>query len=30
MKRPFEILDPELVPELATPCDFTVWLKPLA
>jgi GNAT superfamily N-acetyltransferase len=26
----FEILHPELVPELATECDFTVWHKPLA
>jgi GNAT superfamily N-acetyltransferase len=25
----FEILHPELVPELATECDFTVWHKPL-
>jgi GNAT superfamily N-acetyltransferase len=25
-----EILHPELVPELATECDFTVWYKPLA
>ena len=23
----FEILHPELVPELATECDFTVWHK---
>lgn len=28
--EPFEILHPELVPELATECDFTVWLKSLA
>ena len=27
--EPFEILHPELVPELATECDFTVWHKPL-
>lgn len=27
--EPFEILYPELQPELATECDFTVWLKPL-
>jgi GNAT superfamily N-acetyltransferase len=27
---PFEILHPELVPELATECDFTVWYKSLA
>jgi GNAT superfamily N-acetyltransferase len=27
---PFEILHPELVAELATECDFTVWYKPLA
>jgi GNAT superfamily N-acetyltransferase len=26
----FEILYPDLVPELATECDFTVWHKPLA
>ena len=26
----FEILHPELVPELATECDFTVWYKFLA
>src|SRR5262245_30173320 len=26
----FEILHPELVPELATKCDFTVWHKSLA
>jgi len=26
----FEILHPELVPELATECDFTVWHKSLA
>lgn len=26
----FEILHPELVPELATECDFTVWYKSLA
>ena len=25
-----EILYPELVPELATECDFTVWYKSLA
>jgi len=25
-----EILHPELVPELATECDYTVWYKPLA
>ena len=25
-----EMLHPELVPELATECDFTVWHKPLA
>ncbi|HEU0176328.1 MAG TPA: GNAT family N-acetyltransferase [Blastocatellia bacterium] len=28
--EPFEILYPELVPELATECDFTVWYKSLA
>jgi GNAT superfamily N-acetyltransferase len=28
--EPFEVLHPELVPELATECDFTVWHKPLA
>ena len=28
--EPFEILHPELVPELATECDFTVWHKSLA
>jgi GNAT superfamily N-acetyltransferase len=28
--EPFERLHPELVPELATECDFTVWHKPLA
>jgi GNAT superfamily N-acetyltransferase len=28
--EPFEILHPELAPELATECDFTVWHKPLA
>src|SRR6185503_3962802 len=28
--EPFEILHPELVPGLATECDFTVWHKPLA
>jgi GNAT superfamily N-acetyltransferase len=28
--EPFEMLHPELVPELATECDFTVWHKPLA
>ena len=27
--EPFEILHPELVPELATQCDFTVWYKSL-
>jgi GNAT superfamily N-acetyltransferase len=27
--EPFEILHPELVPELATECDFTVWHKSL-
>ena len=27
--EPFEILHPELVPELATECDFTVWHKRL-
>ena len=27
--EPLEIMHPELVPELATACDFTVWLKPL-
>ena len=25
----FESMHPELVPELATECDFTVWHKPL-
>ena len=28
--EPFERLHPELVSELATECDFTVWHKPLA
>jgi GNAT superfamily N-acetyltransferase len=28
--EPFEILHPELVPELATECDFTVWHRSLA
>jgi GNAT superfamily N-acetyltransferase len=28
--EPLESLHPDLVPELATECDFTVWLKPLA
>jgi GNAT superfamily N-acetyltransferase len=28
--EPFEILHPELVPLLATECDFTVWHKSLA
>ena len=28
--EPFESMHPELVPELATDCDFTVWHKPLA
>lgn len=28
--EPLEILHPELVPELATECDFTVWSKSLA
>jgi GNAT superfamily N-acetyltransferase len=28
--EPFEILHPELVPQLATECDFTVWHKSLA
>jgi GNAT superfamily N-acetyltransferase len=28
--EPFESMHPELVPELATQCDFTVWHKPLA
>jgi GNAT superfamily N-acetyltransferase len=28
--EPLEILHPELVSELATECDFTVWYKPLA
>jgi GNAT superfamily N-acetyltransferase len=28
--EPFEILHPELVPELATECDFTVWHKSLS
>lgn len=28
--EPLELLHPELVPELATECDFTVWHKPLA
>ena len=28
--EPFESMHPELVPELATECDFTVWHKPLA
>ena len=28
--EPFEMLHPELVPELATECDFTVWHKALA
>ncbi len=27
--EPLELLHPELVPELATECDFTVWLKAL-
>jgi GNAT superfamily N-acetyltransferase len=27
--EPLETLHPELVPELATECDFTVWLKSL-
>jgi GNAT superfamily N-acetyltransferase len=27
--EPFELLHPELVPELATACDFTVWHKSL-
>jgi GNAT superfamily N-acetyltransferase len=27
--EPFEILHPELIPELATECDFTVWHKSL-
>jgi GNAT superfamily N-acetyltransferase len=28
--EPFESMHPELVPELATACDFTVWHKTLA
>jgi GNAT superfamily N-acetyltransferase len=28
--EPLEKMHPELVPELATECDFTVWLKSLA
>jgi len=28
--EPLDLLHPELVPELATECDFTVWHKPLA
>jgi GNAT superfamily N-acetyltransferase len=28
--EPFESMYPELVPELATECDFTVWHKSLA
>ena len=28
--EPLEAMHPELVPELATECDFTVWHKPLA
>lgn len=28
--EPLETMHPELVPELATECDFTVWHKPLA
>jgi len=28
--EPFEVLHPELVPQLATACDFTVWHKSLA
>jgi GNAT superfamily N-acetyltransferase len=28
--EPFEFMYPELVPELATECDFTVWHKSLA
>jgi hypothetical protein len=28
--EPFEAMYPELVPELATECDFTVWHKSLA
>jgi GNAT superfamily N-acetyltransferase len=27
--EPFEVLYPDLIPELATDCDFTIWLKPL-
>lgn len=27
--EPFELMHPELVPELATECDFTVWHKSL-
>lgn len=27
--EPFEFMHPELVPELATECDYTVWYKPL-
>lgn len=27
--EPFEAMHPELVPELATECDYTVWYKPL-
>jgi len=27
--EPFERMHPELVPELATECDYTVWYKPL-
>jgi ketosteroid isomerase-like protein/GNAT superfamily N-acetyltransferase len=27
--EPFEILHPELIPELATECDFTIWHKSL-
>ncbi|MGH8249828.1 MAG: GNAT family N-acetyltransferase [Steroidobacteraceae bacterium] len=28
--EPLESMHPELVPELATDCDFTVWHKPIA
>jgi GNAT superfamily N-acetyltransferase len=30
LTEPFESMYPELVPELATECDFTVWYKSLA
>jgi GNAT superfamily N-acetyltransferase len=28
-REPFEVMHPELVPELATECDYTVWYKSL-